>query len=272
MTIPLHFRTSRLVYFAEMIRTLADFPVEALTMMIMTNAVEDRELSVLKSLVAPYNTGGKSFLVRSVPDTPWSYDLCWAHRDVVANLFNVQRSEYTHFIYHEDDIRFSFQNFCYFLYGREYLRSSGLIPSFVRVEFNSEKLAFFSTDQWEQMDLKDRPIIDDEQMAFVPIDSVYNALYVLDHELAFEFVNSKSFDRERSKEISSWGIPERASLGLCVENIPPGYLSRYVVPVSKTNRCPATCSWTYHLPNTFTNNQSPDNPFGKLPIGGLFRA
>ena len=270
VTIPLYFRPSRLIYLIDVVRTLADFPVQTLTMMILTNTHDAEELETLKSLVAPFNSMGKVFVIQSVAPTELSFDLCWAHRSIIKEYFCTQSCEYTHFIYFEDDIWFSYQNFCYFLYGREYLRSSGLLPSFVRVEFNAKESRFYSTDQWEHMDFASRPHIDNGLSKFIPIDSVYNATYILDHELAYEFVNSRSFDPERSRQVSCWGIPERAALGLCVENIPPGYLSRYVVAVDNSSHSPVACSWIYHLPNNFTENESADNPFGKIAMNELF--
>lgn len=270
VTIPCHFRPSRLIHFAEVIRTLAEFPVKSLTVMILTNTNHNHELDILRSLVAPYNIKNHYFTIKTAQDLYSPHDLCWAHRTILKEYFCVQQSEYTHFIYHEDDTRFSYQNFCYFLHGRECLRSLGLLPSFVRVEFNQEKSRYYSTDQQQQMSFHNRPSIDNGQAIFVPVDSVYNAIYILDHELAYEFISSRSFDMEKSREISYWGTLERATLGLSAENIPAGYLSRYVVLVNKGNRSPTSASWIYHLPNNYTDNKNPDNPFGKIAIDALF--
>ncbi|TGP14594.1 hypothetical protein, partial [Mesorhizobium sp. M1D.F.Ca.ET.231.01.1.1] len=53
---------------------------------------------------------------------------------------------YTHFIYLENDIRLSFLNFCYFVEFREALRGLGLLPSFIRVEYNAAFGGFTSSD------------------------------------------------------------------------------------------------------------------------------
>ena len=49
-------------------------------------------------------------------------------------------------MYFEDDIRLSFENFCYFVEFREHLRRSGLLPAFVRMEYSSALTGFVASD------------------------------------------------------------------------------------------------------------------------------
>jgi hypothetical protein len=57
-------------------------------------------------------------------------------------------------------------------------------------------------------------------------------------------------------------------MGLCFDKVPPGFTSRYVVPVLD-GHAPAWCL-VHHLPNNYANSTDPR--FGKLPINQLFSA
>ena len=268
--IPFLYRPNKLIFLAEVLRTLAEFRVRKMTVLLSTNTAQSDELAVLQKLAACYCGATTDISIVSTIDLADQYDLCWKHKAFIKDIFLRPGSDYTHFLYYEDDIRFSYDNFCYFLFGRDYLKASGLLPSFIRVEFNSTHGCLYSTDQWEQLDFDDRQRVSCGPFDFVTVDSVYNAAYVLDVELASEYVESKSFDRERSTEVSCWGVLERATLGLGAENVPIGFRSRYVVAVDKERLIPSRLSWIYHLPNNFTNSKAPENIFGQIPIDKIF--
>ena len=99
------------------------------------------------------------------------------------------------------------------------------------------------------------------------LDSVYSASTVLDQELAAEYVQTRSFDRDRSEEVFGWWIPERSAMGLTWENIPAGFSCRMVIAVNKQSRIPALPCLLHHLPNNYTDSwfagtNHPDVPFG----------
>jgi hypothetical protein len=282
VTIPLWFRPGRLAYLADMVRTLAEFPITQMDMVILTQTQDDDEIETVRRLTRPYESATKSFRIHSETYLPDQFSLCWQHRKMIEDVF-LKTDQYTHFAYFEDDIRFSFLNLCYFLYFRKGLAQFGLLPSFVRVEYNSKRLGYFATDRMghfqgnahTEKDGHDilKPLAGemhvtcDGQM-FVGLKNPYCALYVLDRELATEFVASSSFDRARSESVTHWGVPERAAMGLCFENLPEGWRSRYVVPVDVAKVMPAHWSWVYHLPNNFTNQS--DQPWGQCRMDEFF--
>lgn len=94
-------------------------------------------------------------------------------------------------------------------------------------------------------------------------------MFILDKDLALEYISSRSFDREQSMDVRPvWGLCERASMGLCFENPPEGFFHRYVIPVNaKTLRTPSW-SWVYHIANNYTNN--PRVRFAKIQPHHLF--
>lgn len=272
----LWYRPERLPYFLDAMRTLRDFPVAEMKIVIHTNTTNQADIDTLARLLSGYESERFSFEIRVFQDPPFEYNLCWQHRNVIKEEFLNIDSKYTHFIYLEDDIRFSYMNFCYFLFFREFLRPHGLLPAFVRAEFNKNHLEYCATDTPEVMDFaQTHGVFERKQIRFgdhlfVPFENSYMGMYALDRELGQEYIESRSFDRERSKEVLSWGTPERAAAGLCRENPPPGYVTRYVMPVDAVSLVPACCAWIYHLPNNFTDQDDPKNPFGQLPMTALF--
>ena len=70
------------------------------------------------------------------------------------------------------------------------------------------------------------------------------------------------------KVVSIAQVRERAAMGLCFENIPVFFQSRYVVPVSTKTGIAPNYTWISHLPNNYANN--PSIPFGKIRMNSLF--
>ena len=87
-------------------------------------------------------------------------------------------------------------------------------------------------------------------------------------ELAAEYVRSRSFDHEGSLEVCSWAVADRSAMGLCFENVPPPFQSRYVVPVSWQTAAVPAFAWVWHLPNNYADN--PHSPLGKVRMDELF--
>jgi hypothetical protein len=106
-------------------------------------------------------------------------------------------------------------------------------------------------------------------MFLVNMPNPYNPFFLLDRELAREYALSASFDQARSQEVSLWATSERSAMGLCLENVPVPFASRYVVPVeAESGRVPAY-AWTWHIPNNYADN--PRSPLGKVWMDSLFQ-
>jgi hypothetical protein len=277
VAVTFHFRESRLQYLFQVIRSLSEFPVEVLDVVIVTNVDNDTSLNQIRDLCAPLF---KPFPVRPMAkksvsieshtglSDPWF--LPWCHKHLIVDSFLGADSIYTHFIHIEDDILLSFDNFCYFLCYRELLKSKRLIPSFQRVEYNDSDNRLYLLDQVGVSDFAARQRVDVKGYAFVNLDSPHNAMFILDRELAIEYVETASFDRERSTSVRpEWGVCERASMGLCFENPPNGFLLRYVSPVDPVSLMTPRWSWVYHIANNYAKN--PLKPFAKTRIDQLFQ-
>ena len=265
--ISFHFDSARLGPLAETLRSLAEFPVAGLEVVILTNAADEERLALLHRLAA--ETLGHQPRIDSHPGLadPWS--LTWCHKAIIAGEFLAAGSRFTHFIYLEADIRLSFANFCYWLEYREGLRPDGLLPAFVRMEYRAAAPGFVTSDAFWPVYLPAQAYLRRGDRFLVNMPNPYNPFFLLDRELAREYVVSASFDEVRSQDVSLWATSERAAMGLCLENVPVPFSTRYVVPVeAESGKVPAH-AWTWHIPNNYADN--PQSPLGKVRMDSLFQ-
>jgi hypothetical protein len=269
VVITAHFKAERLQYLAEVLRSFSEFPVAAIDVVIVTNTFDSGELALLDSLhrqTFPHAARPRiaSFKVNGSP-----YNLTWSHKEILMREFHENNDgAYTHFIYAEDDIRITFQNFCYFVEYRQFLETHGLIPSFLRVEFSARRGRIVAVDNVRRINVNDSPHIPCGDSVFVAPRNPYTACYILDRKLAAEYVHSASFDFEKSRAVCEWLGAERAAMGLCFENVPAPFTSRHVLPVSRDTGAVRSFAWVSHLPNTYAN--LPKKVFGKLRVDQVF--
>ena len=268
VAISFHFRSTRLIYLSEVLRSLSEFSVAAMHVVIVTNTSCQEDRALLSRLLDE-SLADKTGEVRSHPDLAHPFDLTWYHKPVISSDFIAKNSgTYTHFIYLEDDTRMTFPNLCYFLEYRELLRHFGLLPSFLRMEYSDSLGGFVASDAFWPVYVPTQSHIRLADVMLVNLPNPYNPCFILDAELAAEYVGSPSFDQETSRKVCNWGVRERAAMGLCFEHVPAPFQTRYVVPVSaKTSMAPPFARIS-HLPNTFANN--PSHVLGKNRINVLF--
>ncbi len=275
VAITFHYRKQRLQYLFQVIKSLSCFPIAALDIVVATNTIQAEEIESIKRMCGPLvgfamesSTCFKSIEVRSFPGLINPLHLPWAHKHLILDQFLNAGGEYTHYLYLEGDIEFSFTNFLYFLKYRPPLRRLGLLPSFLRVEYGFADDQLYCTDQVGIVRTDNRPVVKLDGLWFVNVDNPYNAMFMLDDELAREYVTSRSFGMETSSDVHRWDVRERAAMGLCFENVPNGFFSRYVIPINPIDRTVPSFSYLYHTPNNYAND--PDGPFGKILMTRLF--
>jgi hypothetical protein len=266
--ITFHFDISRLGFLAEVMRSLSEFTVVSMEIAIVTDATRQDDVALLRRLCLEV-LSGEGADIRCYSELPHPFDLTWCHKTMIAEEFaRSNHRRYTHFIYLEDDIRFSFANFCYYVEFREILRGTGLLPAFVRVEYSECLRGHVATDASCPVWVPLQPHFFVGDIILMNMPNPYNPCFVLDLELAEEYVQSRSFDQEGSRALCPWDVRERAAMGLCFEHIPALFQSRYVVPAYRQTGMVPTFAWISHLPNNYAND--PDSPFGKLAMDALF--
>jgi hypothetical protein len=271
-----HFRESRLQYLFQVIRALCEYPVIVLDVVILTNVDDQIALKQITDLCGPLfkpfpvrQSSKKSLSIKTFPRLADPWLLPWGHKQLISDRFLREDSTFTHFIYIEDDILISFDNFCYFVKYREALKEKGLIPSFQRIEYNDVDNRLYLVDQIGVCDFSSRNRVDVDGYAFLNLDYPYNAMFILDQDLALEYAATPSFDRERSKVVRpDWDVAARAAMGLCFEHPPPGFATRYVSPVDPSTLMTPYWSWVYHVPNNYAKNRL--TPFAKTRTDQLF--
>lgn len=271
-----HFRESRLQFLFRVVRALAEYPVDAVDLVVITNVDNHPEINKIKQLCEPlfefspvHISSTKSFSIESFPSLSDPWLLPWCHKHLIKDNFIATNAPYTHFIYIEDDILLSYENFMYFLHYRERLKSQRLIPSFQRIEYNTDDNRLYLLDQIAVSNFGARKRVEMDGYAFVNLDYPYNAMYILDLDLALEYVNSRSSDRELSRAVQpGWDIACRSAMGLCFEDPPPGFKHRYVSPVNPKTLTTPCWSWVYHIANNYSTDWY--YPFAKTRVDQLF--
>lgn len=186
------------------------------------------------------------------------YLLTWIHREVFLNAYKLDES-ISHFVYLEDDILFTKENFNYWIDGLQELKALGLIPGFLRVEEDiSGKL--FSSDVLMSDTLASLPRVrTEDQQLWINLRFCYQGMYVLDRELFREFVHSDAFTPDHG----FWGLRERATQGLLFEKVPHGCFSRHFLRYLPGQGID-TGALIRHTSNRYVNDES--SRFGRIQI------
>jgi len=267
VSVAFHYKEEKLRYLAQVIRSLSDIMVARLDLDLITNSDSAEEIRNIERLCR-YFLPPERYVIRRFPNLPDPQWLVWCHKETVLRDRFVNGDEgFTHFLYLEDDIGFTHRNLAYFLTAREYLRPYDLMPTFHRVEYNTNWNTYVSVDHTATSYIKDVKRIELPEFSFLCSTYAYCAMYLLDHEMAAEHIACPSFDREGSRSLIWWATLERANLALCFSRIPEGFVSRYVIPVGKRTMEPLPACWVTHIGDKYAHA---DGPHGKISMHDLF--
>jgi len=177
--------------------------------------------------------------------------LTWAHKtDLVLACMNYK---YDYYIYQENDMLLTWENFKYWVRWRPRLAAYGLEPGFIRYEdLEGEKIPFdnhykykltgTTPNVWSDrgFDVPVILVIDHEIEFFVQVANPYYGAMILDSPGAVKYVKSWSMDPQASCFLVSyrnWPLADRSSMGLAFENVPKPY---------EHTRCVAVASKDHH--------------------------
>lgn len=260
------FNERRLAYLAQTLRALSLWDVDYMRIVVFTN--DAGQLNNTRSRrLCEESCGTRVLEIRVITDLDDTWRLTWSHKNIIRSQFLAEESGFSHFIYIEDDIELQEANFLYWLRSREALRSKNLIPSFLRLEYEPLQAAWTASDAFWPVFIPCQPYVCLDELCWVSMPNPYNPMFIMDRELAQEYVLSRSFDESKSSEVCNWGRPERAAMGLCNENVPVGFPHRYVVPITESGRPLNSCQ-IFHVPSNYAGN--PRHPLGRVRINELF--
>ncbi|BDT11165.1 hypothetical protein L1F28_24940 [Arthrospira platensis NCB002] len=192
------------------------------------------------------------------------YLLTWCHFEVFRRKFKLY-PDITHFWYLEDDILVTPENLAYWLDGREKLKNTPFIPSFVRYEYQTGKAEKFVTDTVAPVDLNASPSVEvAENYQFINLPTPDQGMYLLDRALA----KKHFFGGSSSPDFGRWGIREKAAQGITYLEVPKGFYSRNLVGVIKQQYQLDPRCLIHHLPNNYANH--PKSKFAKVAVDALF--
>lgn len=206
----------------------------------------EADSETLKELLEP-NVKLNSINIVVASEQWEGFSLTWAHKDLLREA--VVNKLYDFYVYTENDMVFTSENFLYWFYWKDRLKKLNLEPGFCRYEnFNSKLVPFDNHEVWQlnkptDAVWGDRPYEvesyltpNDEFVGFVTLGNPYAGMMILDQEMAEQYILSQSADPLKSFELTQfrcWPIADRSSMGLAFEKLRPGQEHRRAVPIVK---------------------------------------
>lgn len=230
---------------------------------------EDKD--TLTNLISS-NVKGLTIEVIVAPEEYKGFSLTWSHKNLLR--LAVEAKAYDFYIYTENDMLFSSENFFYWFNWKDKLKPLNLEPGFCRFERFEDKFVPFDNHRQWQLNTKtpevwgDRPYRVEtyltpysEFVGFASLGNPYGGLMVLDQQMAEEYIRSDSFDPTKSYELTRhrcWPIADRSSMGTIFENLRPGQEHRRVVPLIASGGSVqiAPCGMLEHLDTKYSKELS----------------
>jgi len=208
---------------------------------------------------------------RTASRNPGFY-LTWAHKAVLRRLFRDPGLSLA--IYLEDDIKFTSEALDYWCRYRKPLAEIGLLPGFVRYEERDG--VRYVVDQVRRQVIRQEVRLRgmDGEPTFTELDNPYQGMYVLDRPLADRHLRYSPYRGPLRSTLASgvyWLVRERAAWGPMHDDLPAGFLSRYVVPVQETGRASHRLDpmcLLEHMGRTYVDQA--DSRFGNFRLEDLF--
>lgn len=190
----------------------------------------------------------KTFLCATEPNL--GFALPWTNKEIFRT--HVENKDADFYIYQEDDIVLTLDNFTYFIEWENKLKPLNLEPGFIRYELIDGKcIPFDNYHHWSFTkptpnalvtgDFQTRCIlIDDfEAHCLAQFGNPYYGASILNQINAEIYIDSESFDVDLSyfkSGFRDWPIADRRSMGLCFENLNRNQDHRRCVPVFKQGK------------------------------------
>lgn len=230
---------------------------------------EHREDEVTLRELVEANVTFNSLHIIVADESYEGYALTWAHKGLLREA--ILNRYYDYYVYTENDIYFSSENFLYWFLYKDKLRSLNLEPGFCRYERFGDKSVPFDNHRVWQLNRPTESVwgdreyqvksyltpLDHSLVGFAALGNPYMGMMILDQEMADEYVKSQSFDPVRSFELTQfrcWPLADRSSMGLAFERLLPGQEHRRVVPLvqSKDKVCIAPCGLVEHCDTKYS--------------------
>jgi hypothetical protein len=268
VSIAAHYNPARISFLAETLRAMFDWRVRQLFIRVVTNDPILAHQGPIIELTAAAAQRGISMNVTLVTDLDHPYLLTWVHKDHIRDWLASDGHNDGLFIYIEDDIVISPDNIDYFVHHLSATKKVGGIPGFVRYEKTHDMGPVAVDFQLPQI-TNSREHIKINETTFISPLYPYWAGFILDRELAFEYIESASCDIERSaniRQVRKNTVRVRSAMGLCFENIPSRRACRYLLPIRDGRLDPQCLVW--HCAQNYSTMRHEN--FARIPIRNIF--
>lgn len=230
-----------------------------------------KDKDALFELIAA-NVKGVHFDIIVAPAEYTDFYLTWSHKNLLR--LAVKARAYDFYIYSENDMLLSSENFFYWYGWKDRLKQLNLEPGFCRFERFGDKFVPFDNHwRWKLNGVTrdvwgDRPFRVNtyltpgtEFIGFASLGNPYTGMMILDQDMADEYISSDSCDPVKSFPLTKhrcWPIADRSTIGTIFENLNPGQEHRRVVPLVNTNGSVqiAPCGLVEHLDNKYSKGLS----------------
>jgi hypothetical protein len=272
-----HIDPLKSAYLAQVLESLSSAPFEV-KLSIITNITDVEIIRGIRAVAPNDSTRFTLEIVnRGYDSLPSPWLLAWVHKVLMFEKF--QDASFTHFLNIEDDMLITPENILYWCRARENLRQFGLIPSFLRLEFNSSSRNWVSVDflSEDKFNISQLPkIFTDKYYGYISLPRFYQGMFMYDRQLMEEYMNSgryylnEAFPEWRlaiQSENFYSGIGEASHEALSRIKVPEGFFSRNVIPTYFQLSMIDPCCFVHHLPNKYVN--LPNTNHGKRIIWDL---
>ena len=259
-----HYVRDRVRFLAIVLGEIAKWPVRTVDVILISNTAALADEEVVVQLARDFSKKGWSLRTELAGPLPHPYHLTWVHKTFITKWLSQAQSKDDFFIYIEDDMVLTADNFSYFYHFLPQLGPRRLIPGFLRFEIVSG--VRYSVDFVEPQPILLHKNVTLGKYVFINPTNPYWAGFILDKDLATEHVGADSFDLDRSALRSTWQVRERAAMGLTWEDPPHGFRSRYVVPL--LGDAPFEACLVWHCAQNYTSARQAR--FGSVPVQNMF--
>ena len=268
VSIAAHYVPERVQYLALSLDAINSWRIPDVRITIVTNDLALSKDTALATSLSKLADAGRivRFDLASSLDHPWH--LTWWHKSHLRE-WSARAKPNDLYCYIEDDIAIPAEAISYFVRHLENAKAHGLIPGFIRYE-NGPKGTQVSTDFRSRQAIAEGDLIHLENTPFVTLEYPYWAGFVLDKELAQEYLRSPWSDLESADEQDKsigHSCRVQSAWALTYQNVPASMPSRMAVPVDDDHRPLKECL-VWHTPNNYSASQL--HGFGTIPVSQSF--
>ena len=258
-----HYAPERIRFLSAVLEAVIGWPACRTDVNLTTNSEALGGEEVVRRFERRFREAGSTLRCIVARNLEHPFHLTWHHKRYL-DAWTRSAGEGDLFVYLEDDIVLPADGIRYFQTYRHPLRRHGLIPGFLRFEQLPDAAPVVVDLTRPEFYGHRNSVRIDGAIAHV-CRNPYWAGFILDRELAEEYLGSRSFDRDASGFVA-WDVRARAAMGPCFERVPAGFSARNAVVLEGGRPAPGALLW--HCSNTYASAGSPR--YGRLALSEAF--